>query len=102
MGGGLSALSSNLRTFDASKEDKHERSGAPMKKPYGMEFRIFDHFQDEFLVELCRIIVYVAENSRKHKSKKYVYKNRAWIKATQNIMLHGWRAILEDDYIKEL
>ena len=100
--GGISALSSNLRTFDASKEDKHERSGAPMKKPYGMEFRIFDHFQDEFLIEMCRIIVYVAENSRKHKSKKYVYKNRAWIKATQNIMLHGWRAILEDDYIKEL
>jgi hypothetical protein len=100
--GGISALSSNLRTFDASKEDKNERSGAPMKKPYGMEFRIFDHFQDEFLIELCRIIVYVAENSRTHKANKYVYKNRAWIKATQNIMLHGWRAILEDDYIKEL
>lgn len=100
--GGLSALSSNFRTFDASKEDKYERSGAPMKKPYGMEFRIFDHFQDEFLIELCRIIVYVAENSRVHKSKKYVYKNKAWIKATQNIMLNGWRALLDDDYIKEL
>jgi hypothetical protein len=100
--GGISALSSNFRTFDASKEDKHERSGAPMKKPYGMEFRIFDHFQDEYLSELCKVIVYVAENSRVHTSNKYVYKNKAWIKAVQNVMMNGWRSILDDDYINEL
>jgi hypothetical protein len=100
--GGISALSSNFRTFDASKEDKNERSGAPMKKPYGMEFRIFDHFKDEFLIELCKIMIYVAENSRVHKSTKYVYKNKAWIDAAQKVMLYGWRAILNDDYIKEL
>ena len=100
--GGISALSSNFRTFDASKQDKYERSSAPMKKPYGMEFRIFDHFQDEYLVELCKVLVYVAENSRKHMAKKYVYKNKAWIGAMQNIMMHGWRAIISEEYIKEL
>ena len=100
--GGISALSSNFRTFDASKEDKHERSGAPMKKPYGMEFRIFDHFQDEYLSELGKVLIYVAENSRIHKSKKYVYKNKAWIKAVQNVMMNGWRAILDEDYIEEI
>ena len=100
--GGLSALSSNFRTFDASKTDKYERSGAPMKKPYGMEFRIFDHFQDVYLIELCKVLVYIAENSRNHVSKKYVYKNKAWIKAVQNVMMNGWRAVLDDDYIKEL
>jgi hypothetical protein len=100
--GGLSALSSNFRTFDASKEDKYERSGAPMKKPYGMEFRIFDHFKDDYLVELCKVLIYVAENSRKHTTKKFVYKNKAWIGAVQSIMMGGWRAEVSDDYVKEL
>ena len=56
----------------------------------------FDHFQDEYLPELGKVLIYVAENSRIHKSKKYVYKNKAWIKAVQHVMMNGWRAILDE------
>jgi len=101
--GGITTLSSDFRTFGPDPSDPSERiSGASMDKPNGMEFRIFDEFNDEDLIRLIRLMVYVAENSKHHKTKKFVNKNKEWIKALQDIMMNGWRTILEPNYIDEL
>ena len=55
-------------------------SGLDMKKPFGMEIRIFDHFHSKHLLDLMRILVYLAENSRNHQCSKYVYHNFTGIK----------------------
>lgn len=100
---GISTLSSDFRTFGPDPENPKERiSGASMDKPNGMEFRIFDDFNHDDLIRLLRLMVYVAENSKHHTTKKFVNKNKAWIKALQNIMMNGWRTILDTDYIEEL
>ena len=110
-------LSSNIRTFgfiDDLKKCKEDYclkksgcecpkvSGLDMKKPYGMEIRIFDHFHSKHLVDLMRILVYVAENSRNHQCTKYVYHNKIWNKTTGLIMEQGWKAIISEGFIKEL
>ena len=102
--GGISALSSDFRTFGSTDPSRpwHRESGAPMTKPNGIEFRIFDQFKEEYLQGLCIFLIYVAENSRTHTAKKYVYNNKAWINAVHTIMMNGWRAMLSDDYVKEL
>lgn len=101
--GGISTLSSDFRTFGPDPNDPSERiSGASMDKPNGMEFRIFDEFNDIDLVRLLRLMVYVAENSKHHKTKKFVNNNKIWIKALQDIMMGGWRTIIDSDYIQEL
>ena len=69
-----------------------------MTKPNGVELRIFDHFDSHYLQELCKFVVYVAENSRTHVAKKYVYKNKGWIESLQRIMLNGWNAELKENY----
>lgn len=110
-------LSSNIRTFGFIEDMKKCKenfclkksgcecpkvSGLDMKKPYGMEIRIFDHFHSKHLLDLMRILVYVAENSRNHQCSKYVYKNSSWNKTTGLIMEEGWKAIVSTSYIKEL
>lgn len=102
--GGISALSSNFRTFGSTDPDRpwHRESGAPMTKPNGIEFRIFDHFPIKYLKDLCRIIIYIAENSRVTETKKYVYKNKNWINTMHNIMLNGWSAEIDINYINDL
>ena len=111
-------LSSDIRTFGFLKSDTKCRknycfpppsscecpkvSGLHMSKPYGMEIRIFDHFNSKHLIVLMRILVYLAENSRNHKCKGYVYRNKSWIRMTKHVMEQGWRAIVPVDYIKEL
>ena len=114
----IGILSSNIRTFGFVNDIDHciekyclgttrgcecpKVSGYKMKKPYGMEIRIFDHFNSKHLIDLIRILVYVAENSRVSECKGYVYHNKAWINATQKIMKEGWCAIIDINYIKEL
>lgn len=118
----VGVLSSNIRTFGFVKDedlckklycskDEYGRyrgcecpkvSGYKMKKPYGMEVRIFDHFNSKHLIELMRILVYLAENSRKHQCREYVYYNQAWNNATKKIMTEGWKAIMPVDFIKEI
>lgn len=95
--GSISSLSSNFRTFGSSRV-----SGAGMTKPNGIEFRIFDHFDPIYLKDLCRFIVYIAQNSVNHEAKQYVYKNKAWINSVQEIMKHGWLARLPEEYIVTL
>ena len=101
---GISTLSSNFRTFGSTDPERpqHRESGAGMTIGNGVEFRIFDHFPDEYLDELCKFVSFVAENSRVHKSNKYVYQNKHWKDALHNIMEHGWCAELKKDYINEL
>ena len=84
----ITSLSSDFRTFGNPDPDRpsHRISGAPMTKENGIEFRIFDHFSDELVNSLIRFILYIAENSRKHKTNGYVYKNKIWIENLQNIM----------------
>jgi len=101
--GGITTLSSDFRTFGPDPADPTERiSGAAMDKPNGMEFRIFDEFNHDELLRLLRIMVYVAENSIHHKTIKFVNNNKVWIKALQDIMMNGWRTILDVEYIDAL
>ncbi len=102
--GAVSGFSSNFRTFGSTDPARpwHRESGISMTKPNGIELRIFDHFDSYYLPELCKLAIYVAENSRVHQTKKYVYKDKNWIKALQTIMMNGWNAELPKEYIDEL
>lgn len=102
--GAVSGFSSNFRTFGSTDPNRpwHRESGIGMTKPNGVELRIFDHFDSYYLQELCKLVIYIAENSRVTQSKKYVYQNKYWIKALQNIMLHGWNAEIPKEYIDDL
>lgn len=99
--GGITSLSTDFRTF-GDNENGERVSGYPMKKPNGIEFRIFDHFDNSYLDSLMVFMTLVAENSRNHNTKKYVYKNDIWIKELQNIMLNGYRAEISKSYINLL
>ena len=106
----IGMLSSDIRTFgfDYSKDCKEyssecpKVSGYPMIKPNGVELRIFDHFNSRHFLDLLRIIVYIAENSRIKQCKKYVYQNDTWKKTLRGIMTNGWRSIITVNYIEEL
>lgn len=106
--GAVGILSSNVRTFgfdfspNCEGRECPKVSGAPMKKPYGIELRIFDNFNSKHIKDLLRVLVYLAENSRNHKCNKYVYKNNAWKVATKIVMEEGWRGVFPSEYIKEL
>jgi hypothetical protein len=100
--GALTTLSTDFRTFGEDPITNERVSGAPMKKPNGIEFRIFDHFHSQHLSTLLLFLVLVAENSRKHQAKKYVYQNKTWIDTVHKIMKEGYSAILSKAYIKDL
>ena len=106
--GAVGILSSDIRTFgfDFSKncpgKECPKVSGAPMVYPNGMEIRIFDHFNSAHLLDLLRLLVYLAENARVFQTKNYVYENLTWKTAVRNIMRNGWRAILSDAFLDEL
>ena len=100
--GALTTLSTDFRTFGDDPITNERVSGAPMKKPNGIEFRIFDHFHGKHLQTLLLFLVLVAENSRKHQTKRYVYQNKTWIDTVQKIMKEGYSAQLSKTYIKDL
>ena len=102
--GAISALSSDVRTFGSTdpKRPWHRESGAPMTIPNGIELRIFDHFPTEHISELCKLLCYLANNSRHYKCKKYVYEDADWIHALQEIMKHGFLARVGWKYIEKL
>ena len=100
----ITSLSSDFRTFgnpDPTRPD-HRESGSGMTIPNGIEFRIFDQFNDAHILNLVRLISLVAENSRIHYCKGYVYNNKEWINNIQNIMKFGYKAELTSGYIKLL
>ena len=96
----ITSLSSDFRTFgpvDVNKPDERI-SGAPMKIPNGIEFRIFDHFSDNYLDSLIILITLIAENSRNHHTNNYVYKNKIWISELHNIMRNGYKSKISNSY----
>jgi len=98
----ITTLSTDFRTFGNDPITNERISGAPMKKPNGIEFRIFDQFHSDNLYSLVLFIILVAENSRKYETKEYVYKNKCWIDTVHNIMKNGYSALISNDYIKLL
>ena len=100
----ITTLSSDIRTFGSTDPDRpfHRESGAGMTVPNGIEFRIFDHFQDKYMDNLCNLIALIAENSRVTKTKGFVYQNKVWIDTLHNIMRNGYKAELSKSYIKLL
>jgi hypothetical protein len=103
--GARTTLSSDFRTFGSTDPERpeHRQSGVGMTKPNGVEFRIFDHFQDHlYLAPLTELIGIVAENSRVTKTHKYVYQNKYWIESMHQIMKNGYKARLPIPYVKLL
>jgi hypothetical protein len=112
----LSIHTSDIRTFEISKtEEECIRKGsnpndcvslrvdaAPMVPPFGMELRIFDHFDSAYLLDLMRVLILLAANAQRVNPTKYVYKNKSWIDAVGVSMREGWNGILPKEYIKEL
>ncbi len=103
--GATTTLSSNFRTFGSTDplRPEHRQSGVGMTKPNGVEFRIFDHFNDEdYISSLTNLIGIVAENSRVTKTNGYVYQNKYWIDAMHQIMKYGYKAQITVQYKKLL
>ena len=102
--GAISALSSDFRTFGSTDPLRpwHRESGAPMMKPNGIEIRIFDQFKTDELVKLVHIIIYIAALSQTHRATKYVYDNPHWNNAMRTIMMRGWLAPIDEEYVREL
>jgi len=99
----ITSLSSDFRTFGDNPMNPSERlSGAPMTVGNGIEFRIFDHFNDKYIHHLMVLIGLVAENSRVIETKGYVYQNPIWISSLHNIIKDGYRAKLSKKYIELL
>jgi hypothetical protein len=100
----ITTLSSDIRTFGSTDplRPNHRESGIGMTVPNGIEFRIFDHFQDKYIESLCYLFSLIAENSRVTKTNDYVYKNKIWIDALHNIMRNGYKAELSNLYINLL
>lgn len=87
---------------DYRAEDCPKADGAPIKQPYGIEIRIFDHFPSEYLIELMRIIVLISANSMRHPAKEYVYRDKRWITALRDIMTDGWNTTLANGYVSAI
>jgi len=100
----ITTLSSDIRTFGSTDPDRpyHRESGAGMTVPNGIEFRIFDHFQDKYMGNLCNLMALIAENSRVTKTTGFVYQNKVWIETLHNIMRNGYKTELSKAYIKLL
>ena len=94
----VSGFSSNFRTFGGPEH----ASGHPMEKPNGIEIRIFDNIATKYTPNLCRLLTYIAENSRKHNTNIYVYHDKDWVKSLDNIMMGGWKAEVTKGYVNKL
>jgi hypothetical protein len=109
----LSILTSDFRTFNFEPDIKKCKKlytsydcpkidGGIMEPPFGMEFRIFDHFPSSYLLDLMKIIILIAANADRKPPKKYVYNNKPWIETTQGIMKYGWNYNIKENYLQEL
>jgi hypothetical protein len=105
---------SDIRTFSTAEtkeeclkkgsnpNDCPRIDAAPMEPPFGLELRIFDHFEVKYLLDLMRVVVLLAANAQRHNPSGYVYTNKSWIDAVGVSMREGWNGILSREYIKEL
>lgn len=104
---------SDFRTFNFAKSydecvklynpnDCPKIDGGIMEPPYGIEVRIFDHFETHHLLSLLQIIILIAQNGSRHNPSEYVYKDQRWIGTMDKIMKQGWNAKLSQSYIDAL
>jgi len=109
----LNINTSDVRTFNVETDrvkceelsnpsDCPRVDAAPMEPPYGMELRIFDHFDVKYLLDLMRVLVLLAANGQRHHPKDYVQSNKPWIGAVKSSMQDGWNAMLSREYVKSL
>jgi hypothetical protein len=91
-----------IKLYNPSDCQNGRADGAPMKPPFGVEIRIFDHFPAEYLIELMRIVLLIASNAQRYSSKEYVYNDKRWNIAIHAIMKDGWNAILDTKYVTAL
>ena len=104
----IGILGSDFRTFgfnytkSCPGKECPKVSGDKMVYPNGIELRIFDHFDSKYIIELLRILSYLAENSRIKECKQYIYNNKSWKKTMRDIMMEGWNAKIGKDYIELL
>jgi hypothetical protein len=74
----------------------------PPDKLFGVEMRILDYFPARYMPSLLRMMVFLAENSRRTPNKMFVYQDKDWIEAMHQVMKLGWRAELPLGYINKL
>jgi hypothetical protein len=74
----------------------------PPSKLFGVEMRILDYFPPRYMSSFLRMIVFLAENSRRTPNQLYVYQDEDWIGAMHAVMKKGWRAKLPRGYIEKL
>lgn len=104
----IGIMSSDFRTFGFNFTEKcpgkecPKVSGAPMIFPNGVELRIFDHFNSYHIIDLIRILVYIAENSRVVECEKFIYNNTTWNQTLRDIMKEGWNTIITESYLNLL
>ena len=97
--GGITSYGTDFRTFGDNK--KGERvSGFGMKKPNGIEIRIFDNFDSIKLYNLLYLLFLLIENSMNTKTIGYVYENKHWIKQIQETMKFGYTSNISKKYIE--
>lgn len=96
--GGITSYGTDLRTF-GDNEKGIRVSGYPMKKPNGIEIRIFDNFDSKYIRSLMLLLFLLIENSMSTVTKDYVYENKEWIANMQNIMRYGYTAKINKSFI---
>lgn len=74
----------------------------PPSKLFGVEMRILDYFPARYMPSLLRVLIFIAENSRRTPNKLFVYEDKDWIGAMHAVMKKGWRAELPLGYINKL
>ena len=99
--GGITSYGTDLRTF-GDNEKGIRVSGFPMKKPNGIEIRIFDNFESKNLYSLLMLLFCLIQNSMTTKTSTYVYENKIWINQMQDIMRYGYTSKINHKYIKLL
>jgi hypothetical protein len=74
----------------------------PPEKLFGVEMRILDYFPPRYMPSMLRMLIFIAENSRRTPNNIYVYEDKDWISSIQSIMKNGWKASLTPGYISKL
>ena len=71
------------------------------KKGYGIEFRLFDEYQPNKIIDIIRLLIYLAENTKKYNYKKMdlAYDNQIWNDAIISILHQGYKTKFNNDYI---
>lgn len=96
--GGITSYGTDFRTFGENSKGVRI-SGYKMKKPNGIEIRIFDNFESRYLKSLITLLFLLVENSMKCITKEYVYENKIWIENIRNIMKYGYSNKIDNRYI---